>query len=169
MRTTDVEVVASLHTASWRSAYRGIMRDAFLDHDAPANRERHWRARLPMASATQAGLIVVRGSRALGFAYLIADADPARGTLLDNLHVAPEARGDGIGRLLLSAVARAIDERGWPAALHLWVFAANTGARRFYARHGASEVDRRLLAASDGGRYETICCRWGDASSLRAR
>lgn len=167
MQTTDVEVVAALHTASWRSAYRGILRDDFLQYDAPANRERHWRERLSVASATQTGLIAERAGRALGFAYLIADADPARGTLLDNLHVAPEARGDGIGRHLLSAVARVVDERGWPAGLHLWVFAANTAARRFYARHGASEVDRRQLESSDGGQYEAVCCRWNDAAGLR--
>jgi GNAT superfamily N-acetyltransferase len=50
---------------------------------------------------------------------------------IDQLYVDPDFVGDGLGSSLI-AVAKA--ER--PGGLKLWTFAANTGARRFYERHG---------------------------------
>ena len=37
--------VAELHAASWRSAYRGYLSDAYLDTDIVAERARVWQAR----------------------------------------------------------------------------------------------------------------------------
>jgi GNAT superfamily N-acetyltransferase len=71
--------------------------------------------------------------RVVGFAAL-GDDD------LDHLYVAPGAQGRGIGSALL---ARAKDQR--PDGFELWVFQQNTGARRFYERHGCV-----LLYETDG-------------------
>ena len=51
------------------------------------------------------------------------------------LFVADEARGQGVGASLLAA-AKALR----PEGLTLWTFAANAGARRFYARRGFVEA-----------------------------
>lgn len=53
------------------------------------------------------------------------------GDLLDDLYVAPEAQGHGVGTALL-AHAR----RRRPDGLRLWVFASNAAARAFYVRRG---------------------------------
>jgi GNAT superfamily N-acetyltransferase len=47
------------------------------------------------------------------------------------LYVAPEAQGRGAGTLLFERVTELR-----PAGFELWVFQRNTGARRFYERHG---------------------------------
>jgi GNAT superfamily N-acetyltransferase len=71
------------------------------------------------------------------------------------LYVAAGWRGRGVGLALLDAAKRAR-----PAGLRLRTFAANAGARRFYARHGFREVGAGgdneeglpdLLLAWDGG------------------
>ncbi len=56
---------------------------------------------------------------------------------VDDLFVAPGHTGHGVGAALLD-VARA--ER--PHGFCLWVFESNTGARRFYARHGLVPLER---------------------------
>lgn len=56
---------------------------------------------------------------------------------VDQLYVEPARTGRGLGtRLIELAKSRR------PAGLQLWTFAANTGAQRFYLRHGftAAEV-----------------------------
>lgn len=59
-------------------------------------------------------------------AVLVLDGD-----WIDQLYVLPEATGQGVGsRLVDLAKARR------PAGLHLWTFQSNTGAQRFYQRHG---------------------------------
>ncbi len=46
------------------------------------------------------------------------------------LYLAPDARGQGMGAALLAHMKHRMDH------LRLWCFQANTGARRFYERHG---------------------------------
>ncbi|MER7395953.1 GNAT family N-acetyltransferase [Streptomyces sp. NPDC000151] len=53
---------------------------------------------------------------------------------LDQLYLAPERRGQGLGDRL---VALAKERR--PAGLALWTFQANRPAQRFYLRHGFRE------------------------------
>ena len=50
---------------------------------------------------------------------------------IDQLYVDPRHTGHGLGSRLLD-VAKSV----YPEGLDLWTFAANTGARRFYERHG---------------------------------
>ena len=75
--------------------------------------------------------------RLAGFAAL-------HGELLGHLYVHPELQGRGVGAALLS---RTRELR--PGGFRLWVFQRNTGARRFYERHGL-----RLVELTDGAGNE---------------
>jgi GNAT superfamily N-acetyltransferase len=66
------------------------------------------------------------------------------GDLLGHLYVHPAAQGGGVGLALLDLVKR---ER--PGGFRFWVFQRNTGARRFYERHGC-----RLVELTDGSGNE---------------
>jgi GNAT superfamily N-acetyltransferase len=59
------------------------------------------------------------------------------GDFVDQLYVEPGLTGHGIGSALL-----AVAKRERPQGLRLWAFQSNTGARRFYERHGFLEVRR---------------------------
>ncbi|MFD3514123.1 GNAT family N-acetyltransferase [Streptomyces sp. NPDC058657] len=81
-------------------------------------------------------------------------AEDAAGTLvgvmvldavgIDQLYLAPERRGCGLGDLF---VAKAKQLR--PEGLELWTFQVNGSALRFYLRHGFTEAGR-----TDGSRNE---------------
>jgi 6-phosphogluconolactonase len=64
--------------------------------------------------------------------------------LLDHLYVRPDRTGRGIGSRFVG-LAKSLR----PAGLDLYTFQVNTGARRFYERHGFRVVD-----VDDGGRNE---------------
>jgi hypothetical protein len=86
----DAPAVAALHATSWRSAYRGIVPDAFLDHDVVADRQAVWAARLQTDPSPQALGHVIEDAdtgELIGFAYALRGHDPVWGTLVDNLHV----------------------------------------------------------------------------------
>lgn len=61
------------------------------------------------------------------------------------LYVANDAQGQGIGAGLLAHMQGATDY------LTLWTFQANTGAQRFYLRHGFVEAERTDGARNDEG------------------
>ncbi len=75
--------------------------------------------------------------RVVGFAGLGDD-------LLRHLWVHPDAQNRGAGAALLD---KAKERR--PGGFRLWVFQKNTGARRFYERHGFT-----LVELTDGQRNE---------------
>jgi GNAT superfamily N-acetyltransferase len=68
------------------------------------------------------------------------------GGWIDQLYVDPGLLGHGIGSRLLEVAKR---ER--PEGLLLWTFVANSGAQRFYARHGFIEVRRTDGSGNEEG------------------
>jgi ribosomal protein S18 acetylase RimI-like enzyme len=163
---SDAATVADLHTASWRSAYRGMLRDEYLDGDIASERLRVWMARLTAPVDTAYGFIVEIDGPPAGFVYLFGEAAPTWGTLIDNLHVLPGLKGRGIGRALLNAAAIETDRRHPGRPVHLFVYEKNLAARRFYASIGGREVERDTVEAPGGG--SLIHCRvvWRDATRL---
>lgn len=77
MEPTDTATVARIHADSWRSAYRGILRDEYLDHFVDDDRLALWQERLSQRAAAELGLIAVRGGNPVGFAYVLPNRDPA--------------------------------------------------------------------------------------------
>ncbi len=67
-----------------------------------------------------------------------------QGDWLDQLYVDPDRLGEGIGTRLLDH-AKAMS----PGTLQLWTFQSNTGAQRFYERHGFTEVERTDGSANE--------------------
>jgi GNAT superfamily N-acetyltransferase len=85
----------------------------------------------------------------VGFAFAAATRDSPTWDLpavrLEDLVVAPQARGSGTGAQLMAAV------RAWagPREIRLHVLAANAGALRFYEREGFTPWIVDLRAAAD--------------------
>jgi GNAT superfamily N-acetyltransferase len=165
---SDAAAVAALHTTSWRSAYRGMLRDAYLDGDVAAERLRVWRERLAAPLVANYGFIAEGETGPVGFVFLLGGHDAAWGTLVDNLHVVPDMKGRGIGRRLLEDAAVETLQRFPRQPVHLFVFEANTSARRFYAGLGGREVERDLVEPPGGGTQAHWRVVWDDAAQLLA-
>jgi GNAT superfamily N-acetyltransferase len=163
----DESAIAQLHADSWRAAYRGILRDDFLDDTVVANRRELWRTRFSELDRTdQLILVGEEHGEIQAFACAFLDADPEWGTLLDNLHVLPGLKGKGLGRQLLSAVAENIRRHGLHSMLHLWVYEQNVQARSFYERLGGIVSDCVGEAAPDGSHVNVLRYGWRELSLL---
>lgn len=137
-RLRDAAGIATLHTASWRSAYRDVIPAWRLGPTLDNDRQRHWRTMLVRARSRDVVLVADDGKRLLGF--IAVWVGPGR-AYIDNLHIQPALRGQGIGEQLMRAAARRLVRIGHRQA-DLWAFVANTAALRFYARLGGMK-DRR--------------------------
>ena len=71
----DAQAIATVHVASWRVAFRGLLPDDVLDNLSASDRTRIWAERLTVAAPRTGILLVVDGTAVLGF----ASTGPARG------------------------------------------------------------------------------------------
>ena len=77
------------------------------------------------------------------------------GIYLEDLFVIPNLRGHGIGRILLSYLARLAVERGC-GRLEWWVLDWNEPAIRFYERLGAKAMDEWTVYRVTGDALEEL-------------
>jgi GNAT superfamily N-acetyltransferase len=133
--TSDCALITSMHVQSWASAYRGMLPDAWLDHDMPAERAAHWKARIKeIAAGAGAVFIAEHAGEAVGFMCLV-EPDETGSVLVDNLHALPGHRGLGAGTAMLDEAARWARSRG-ARQLHLSVLEQNAAAIGFYEARG---------------------------------
>lgn len=162
----DVEIVAQLHTGSWRRTYRGMYSDEFLDGDLIGNRRAVWGERLGDPAKNQHVCLALEGDELAGFICVYGDKDPAFGSLIDNLHTSYAFRRRGIATELMRRAAEWLAMDYSDLGVYLWVLEANDNARRFYEAIGGknAEVEERDLEGSATGRV----CRyvWSRPSAL---
>ena len=148
----DATTIARIHATSWRSAYRGILPDEYLDDDIDADRLTYWRRRLSAPAERDVGVLALQDGAPVGFGFAVRDDDEHWGSMLDNLHVLPEHKGHGLGRSLMRELVAQLAEAGTAAGLYLWVYEANAGACRFYERLGAVRLNAEVVDTAGGGR-----------------
>ncbi|MEP4313452.1 MAG: GNAT family N-acetyltransferase, partial [Anderseniella sp.] len=131
----DADAVARVHAASWKATYRGILPDTYLDTEVDGERAGYWRAaltstRYPIVKlACEAGTVV-------GLIALHDDPeDEGYDFTIEHLHLLPERKGGGLGRMLMKEAAMAA-RAGGADNICLWVFEDNSAAIGFYERLG---------------------------------
>ncbi len=146
----DAEGIAILHTESWKSAYKGILSDEYLDRNVLKNRLETWKLRFDNPSINQFIILAEANNTLLGFVCIFGNQDTEFGSLIDNLHVKPDFKGKGIGKKLLNKASELIFENYKKKLMHLWVFEANTSAIGFYKKIGGKNTERSLKENPDG-------------------
>ncbi len=131
----DLPAIAQLQIASWQDGYRGLLPDSYLDVEVPKALAAHWRS---WPEGRWIILVAEEADALLGFVAVALDYAGGRGAYVDNLHVLPRAKGQGIGRQLMAKAARAVLEAG-ECRLWLTVLASNAPARAFYRALGGQE------------------------------
>lgn len=111
--------------------------------EGPQAAEAGWRFRQLLHRDDIVVSLAETEGRAVGFAYLTLRPTPYYdGSLaqLEELYVAPDLRGQGIGTLLLELFTREVRSRG-ACEININVDGGDHGARRFYERHGYVNVE----------------------------
>ena len=129
-RLGEADAIADLYWRARLAAIPAIPPSVHPEHDV----HRHFRDDLLPHRDTW---VAVEDDRVVGILVL----EPG---WVDHLYVEPTRTGEGIGTRLLD---RAKQQQ--PDGLDLWAFCSNTGARRFYERHGFASI-----AFTDGDNEE---------------
>jgi ribosomal protein S18 acetylase RimI-like enzyme len=163
----DAALIAAIHAASWRDAYAHILAPEFMGSDIEADRLAVWSQRLRDRPATQL-ISVACDLTGLVQAFICSycDFDPVWGSLVDNLHVRPQARGQGIGERLVRDAAGQLSARATGPGLHLWVFEANVAGLRFYKRLGGRVVGTDSSGIPAAGGKTVLRVHWSTLAQI---
>lgn len=146
----DAAAIARVQVRTWKSAYRGVVPDEYLDAmTAGRARVERWRGILA-AQGEGVALVAEKQRRAVAFATggPCRDADPRFDAELSALYVLPTWQGRGLGAALARAVAATLATRG-RRAMKVWVLERGP-ARPFYEHLGGRLCDRRQDVREDG-------------------
>lgn len=139
----DAAVISRIIATSWRSAYQGLIDDAYLAR-LP---EEYWlpSMRTWLDSGRMYGLIAEENGFPVGSIIFGRGRDAsldASGEIV-SLYVLPEVMGKGIGDALLTSALRVLQEDGY-AQVYLWAIQGNARADRFYIKHGFCRTDDHI-------------------------
>ena len=141
----DLAAISRIYAESWRTAYRGLIPQSYLDR----LRDDAW---LPMLrSRPQDSLVLELDGVPVGTACCCAAREEARrgwGEIV-SLYLLPACRFRGLGSLLLWSAVERLRTQGLER-IYLWVLENNQPARRFYERQGLSPAGDRLSSTFDG-------------------
>jgi ribosomal protein S18 acetylase RimI-like enzyme len=135
----DVEAREYVRVTTWKTAYRGIIPDDYLDAlkvepDAVARMEEGLAGAL--AEGRTPLLVGEIGDRIVGFVNFGRCRDEQiGGGEVFALYVLPEAQAGGLGHALLTDAVKRL-RTGGHEEIGLWVADGNAQARRFYERFG---------------------------------
>ena len=163
----DAASVAALHVASWRSAYRGIFSDDYLDGPVEGERLALWQDRLRHPRPRQVVVLAENLDGGLvGFACGFVDQDPDWGSFINNLHVMPDRKGGGVGRALMRDLFHRFSEVEPERPVHLFCLEDNHAAHGFYESLGGQVVERTLSIEADGSACADLRIVWPAPAKL---
>ena len=137
--------ISRIYEESWKSAYKGIVPQAYLD-SIPNG---HWAPHLDQPGWHT--LICVDEGRAIGttsFCESRFQQFPSWGEII-SLYLLPEYAGQGYGKALLEAALCELKQLGF-RDIFLWVLEENHHARLFYEKMGFNVSDAFLEDQIEG-------------------
>ena len=157
----DALALAQVHVRAWRETYPGMLPQAYLDRMSAEAHAARWAWRLlhgeeiTLAAEGRDGLV----GYASGDAPRLGGRVSADGEIT-TLYVLRGAQGIGVGRALMTGMARTLAAKG-ATSLVIWVLRDNLRARGFYEAMGGVLAGERLERVG-GWSVPSVEYRWGD-------
>jgi GNAT superfamily N-acetyltransferase len=133
----DAPAIARVRIDSWRTTYRGLIPDAYLDGMQVEASTALWDRVLMAGPNTTSVFVAEHRVEVVGFACgtLLKEPKHDLDAELAAVYLRREFQHAGLGRRLVAAVVDAQREHG-ATGLLTWVIAGNKAARAFYERLG---------------------------------
>jgi GNAT superfamily N-acetyltransferase len=166
----DATEASRMHAETWRTSYRGLVPDALLDALTDDRWENGWRRGFESMDPTRVVHVAEIDGRIAGFAGGGRARSGAPSGYIGEvyaIYVRPALQRQGIGRVLLKAVAEGLVERGLTPIV-IWTLFDNPQSRGFYESLGGSVIGEKR-EPFDGHELHEVAYGWRDpAPMLRA-
>jgi len=146
----DINNISCVLAASWRTAYRGIVADDYLD----ALSDDHW-VKFLTSGLTSGSVfsLVLHDSQEIIGATVMGKSEAQGEVHLFALYLLPDKIGQGLGHAFYCDIENEMKQRGYTKCT-LDVLENNTRAIRFYEVHGYVEASKGTTAELGGQSYK---------------
>ncbi len=162
---TDAVALGHIQVTSWRSAFRGIADDFYLDHQvSEADQANDWKEIL--ADEEQVVFVAQAEDEVIGYAWAHREDDETIDwdSELISMHLLPAYKRQGTGRKLFAAAARRLQELGC-SSVYLWVLEENHPSRSFYEALGGQLAGEHQVTLGEKELTE-VAYGWKDIHDL---
>ncbi|MDG6908593.1 MAG: GNAT family N-acetyltransferase [Nitrososphaerota archaeon] len=165
----DASAVARVHVDGWKTAYRGIIADDYLDSLSYADREAKWSKTIAdptnFVFVAEDKRIEIPGKTVIGFCSGGANRleDRTFTGELYAIYILGGYHGKGVGKKLVHSLAESLLYHNFDSMM-VWVLAKNPH-RQFYERLGGKFVLSREIQIG-GTNFEEVAYGWKDISDL---
>jgi ribosomal protein S18 acetylase RimI-like enzyme len=160
----DIKAVAKVYIDGWRTTYRGLVSDDYLDGLSYEEAEQRWFHFLNNENESFIYIAINDTGKIIGFAAGKSIEDEHFKGELYALYLLEECRGLGVGRQLISAIAKHFKEKNITSMM-VWVMEQNKSGLGFYERMGGKKYLRRK-SEFGGMEVDDVAYGWGDVSVL---
>lgn len=162
----DAAGIAQVHVDSWKTTYKGIIADAYLDKLSVEEHWNRWEKRLSEPEPGE-GVIVAENERGQICGFLDYGIDRESGHMheaeLYAVYLLQSEQRKGIGREMFRRMLEVLRERGY-RSLMVWVLEQNP-AVHFYGKLGGEELERKQIRIGEED-FTEIALRWQDIARL---
>jgi len=160
----DIKSVAKVYVDGWRTTYRGLVPNKYLDELSYEEVEKRWNQFFDNESEPFMYVAMNDTGKIVGFAAGRSIEEKHFDGELYALYLLQECRRLGVGRQLLSVIARHFKEKGIYSMI-VWVMEQNKSGVGFYRRMGGKKYIRRTSTFGETV-VDDVAYGWNDVSGL---
>ncbi len=160
----DIKGISKVYVDGWRTTYRGLVPDDYLAELSYEESEKRWTNFLNNENGSFIYAAINDAGEMIGFASGKSSGGENFDGELYSLYLLEECRGLGVGRQLVSAVAKHFKENGI-FSMMVWVMKKNKSGLGFYERLGGTEYNHRTSTFGETV-VEDAAYGWKDISVL---
>ncbi len=167
----DAEAIAAIRIEGWRTSYRGMIPDSYLDEMDMNENVLHWRTilqALPVKEDALCVYVAVSEDEIVGFVSAMKLAEPKldKQGEINAIYIRPQWQRCGIGKRMMHKAARSLQAMGCQSCV-IWVIDGNAQARNFYEELGG-EILVEQEFSWDGLDLTEVGYGWNDLNVLLA-
>lgn len=151
-KISDASVLAKIRVDAWRTTYKGIISDEYLNSLSYTEQEKRWINTLTNAENDKKSIFVAEDNEngIVGFTTFGVERNEDtfyKGELYA-IYILKEHQNKGIGKLLFNTALENLNEMNYNSMI-IWALEQNINACRFYELMGGRKVNEKYIAIGD--------------------
>lgn len=161
----DADGIARVHVDSWRTTYKGIVSDSYLQQLSYEQRAENWRRGIGKSA-----LYVAEDETGKIVGFGTGDKERTGKYNADGelyaIYLLEEVQGQGIGKKLTQVIAQSLKEQGLDSML-VWVLERNP-SKAFYESLGGQPIDETMIDIG-GDQFKEIAYYWDNIETIGSK